>query len=659
MAPATASSDGIGGRALRGALLLVFALLLVRTAWLCDDAYLTLRTVDQFLHGNGLRWNAAERVQAYTHPLWMFALAAASAVTREMFLTPMLLGVAVSTAAAALLAFGVARTAAGGAIALLLLAFSRAWVDYATSGLENPLSHLLLFAFAAEFLREPRPRRLLRLSLLASLAATNRLDSALLFAPAMCVALLRDGAPWPRRILAVVIGALPLAAWEAFSLVYYGFLFPNTAYAKLGSGVPAFELARQGLFYCLNLLRNDPLSAVAVVFSVAAVAARQMRPLWPFAVGSLLHAVYVVKVGGDFMSGRFFTPCIAVAAVMVARTPAARGVAAFACAAAGIALLGLASPAPTIAIGRDYEMQGTFRKDSHGISDERSYYHRETCLPGWSREARGPRMDLRLQAAIAHFSPPMNYVTHASGIPAFAAGREAHMIDVFALGDPLLARLPAMENEHWRIGHFARMVPAGYRESLESGEPRFEDRALGEYWKALRVVTRDPIFSVARLRTIARFQLGRLDPLVDAERWRQPTDEMRWRADRELSIAFRIPASRFGDEVPDGTPTLLENQALCRWSGEGVRVLFDPPAVTQTLRVGAGANRAWRATFLRAGAEPRQVETPAIDGADEAIALREIAVPDDFASGGFDAVELHLIGGEGPTSVAYVVAVDQ
>jgi len=55
--------------------LLVTALLIfsvVRSAWLCDDAFITFRTADNFIHGYGLTWNVAERVQTYTHPLWLF-----------------------------------------------------------------------------------------------------------------------------------------------------------------------------------------------------------------------------------------------------------------------------------------------------------------------------------------------------------------------------------------------------------------------------------------------------------------------------------------------------------------------------------------------------------------------------------------------------------
>ena len=37
------------------AALLVVAVALLRTAWICDDAYITFRTIDNFLHGFGLR----------------------------------------------------------------------------------------------------------------------------------------------------------------------------------------------------------------------------------------------------------------------------------------------------------------------------------------------------------------------------------------------------------------------------------------------------------------------------------------------------------------------------------------------------------------------------------------------------------------------------
>ena len=44
--------------------------------WAADDAYIDFRVVDNLLHGLGPVFNAGERVEAYTSPLWVAILAA-------------------------------------------------------------------------------------------------------------------------------------------------------------------------------------------------------------------------------------------------------------------------------------------------------------------------------------------------------------------------------------------------------------------------------------------------------------------------------------------------------------------------------------------------------------------------------------------------------
>ena len=68
-----------------GALALLFAYAFYATAWVVDDAYITFRTVDNFVNGHGLTWNVAERVQAYSHPLWMFLVSACYLFTSAFF----------------------------------------------------------------------------------------------------------------------------------------------------------------------------------------------------------------------------------------------------------------------------------------------------------------------------------------------------------------------------------------------------------------------------------------------------------------------------------------------------------------------------------------------------------------------------------------------
>src|SRR5687767_14174543 len=84
---------------LPGGLLLVFAYALWRTAWASDDAFITLRSIDNLVNGYGMTWNPAERVQAFTHPLWYLVLAVPYFFTREAFYTSISVSIVVSLVA--------------------------------------------------------------------------------------------------------------------------------------------------------------------------------------------------------------------------------------------------------------------------------------------------------------------------------------------------------------------------------------------------------------------------------------------------------------------------------------------------------------------------------------------------------------------------------
>jgi arabinofuranosyltransferase len=75
---------------------------IVRTAWICDDAYITARTIDNWLQGYGLRWNVAERVQTFTHPLWLFVEAAAWRVSGGPYWSSMAVSIVCASCAAML-----------------------------------------------------------------------------------------------------------------------------------------------------------------------------------------------------------------------------------------------------------------------------------------------------------------------------------------------------------------------------------------------------------------------------------------------------------------------------------------------------------------------------------------------------------------------------
>jgi arabinofuranosyltransferase len=512
--------------------LALFLAAVLETAWLSDDAYITFRTIDNLLHGHGLRWNVAERVQSYTHPLWMLLVAGTAAITGEIPRTAMALTVVLSLGAVGLLARGAAGPAAAG-LAVLLCALSRAFVDYSTSGLENALTHLLLATFFLLLWRgDSRPTRL-GAWLAAGLLLVNRLDLALIVGPPLGVRLLaeRDRRGLGRAAAAI----LPLAAWTLFAVVYYGFPVPNTAPAKLGTGLDRGALLAQSLHYFVDSLRTDPLTLVVIAAGIVAATAARDRDRRGTAAGIVLYLIWVAWIGGDFMSGRFFSAPFAVAVLLLVSDPRAgraRWAAAGALAAAGLSLVSAGGPLQVIAgIGRG----PVSLLDAHGIADERRIYHPETGI--WAAEDR-PRAGLMIAEArrVRELGDPLSF-QGAIGLFGFHAGPDVHVVDFHALADPLLARMPAVTDDPlydeffrafhgkppdppWRIGHFLRVVPGGYTSWL-LGEPgRFADPRIEQLVERLALVTRGPLFAAARWREILRMNLRRGDTRIDDPRYR-------------------------------------------------------------------------------------------------------------------------------------------
>lgn len=522
--------------------LALFAFGLVWTAWISDDAFITFRCMDQFVHGNGLRWNLDERVQAFTNPLWLLVLAPFYALTDSLVWTAYG-GSFLATAAALAL---IVRASSGTAVAALgvwLLAGSKAFLDYSSSGLENPLLHVALLLGVGAFLGTADPSRRAGLVALAtSFAFLTRPDS-LVFMGVLCVAAWL-ASPGLRTVRRMLLGWTPALGWEAFSVVYYGTWVPNTAIAKVGSGLPSEEVLQQGLRYLGNSLRWDPLTLAtitgAVLFVLLRPQGRRGRESI-VALGLVLHLVYVVRVGGDFMSGRFLTAPFVVAIFLIVRMRLdwrVLGVAAVATAAVAT-FHGRSSWGP-----RPGALAFLEAGDPSGITDERTVYYAYTGLaskghPGWGRFADGDPYPPAGQARERLEAGERVQNQTQVGLLGFTVPLELHLVDIFGLGDPLLARLPLTNaNEapifrhkldelgrFWRPGHLRRSLPAGYRRSLESNENRIQDPALARYYGAIRVLTRAPIWSRERWRVLVDFHLGRYS--ADLAKWRseQPARE--------------------------------------------------------------------------------------------------------------------------------------
>ena len=189
-------------------------------------------------------------------------------------------------------------------------------MDFTWSGLHNPFGYAMLVGFLifwkqALAQRRPPPTtgtELLALAALAGLAPLFRHDFALIIWPPLFYAVWEIRRACPRWVLVgtVILLFLPLAAWTAFSLLYFGFPLPMTAYNKLGSGLSRAVSLQNGLHYYLFTLRNDPL-VLPIIFAALVWLVSRNGASRALASGATLHLFYTLYTGADYMGGRFFT----------------------------------------------------------------------------------------------------------------------------------------------------------------------------------------------------------------------------------------------------------------------------------------------------------------------------------------------------------------
>lgn len=501
---------------------------LLFSAWVGDDAFITFRVVDNFVQGYGLRWNVHERVQAYTNPLWMllhipFYAAYPDIMLITCFLSMTLVLVTILLVAGTTPKSGVAMVV----LMILPLMMSLSWKDFAVSGLENPLSYFLFALFGwLLWTREKREWGWFYVSVSFALALVNRLDAVVLYLPPLLAAL------WFGRKTVrhwqVAAGMLPIVLWLGFSLFYYGFLFPNTKYAKLNSCLPEWEYIQRGWLYLKDYIATDTVGAMVMAAGLFA-GGRHLFKRWRawgyeeycilgVLAGICANLVYVVLVGGDFMIGRFFTvPFFASWWLLYRLLPAEIG---WTRAVAIAVLLVFASYAAQAKRQQRYQCPDCSGINENGLADERYFYsHGNTLLyfdPNIGQWALRSVPQHKFMKQLPGIIQSRERVSQqiCIGMLGFYAGPERTIIDEIALSDAFLARMPNQLQERWRIGHLKRLIPDGYFYVVRSGDASYLPPNLAQYYQKLRVITAGPLWSWYRLKMIWRFNTGQYDNLL-------------------------------------------------------------------------------------------------------------------------------------------------
>jgi len=502
-------------------------------SWNCDDAYHAYVMAKNLVNGNGFVYNIGERVNASTCPLFTLLVAGVYAVLGDMYLSGILTCLICSGVAVWFVFFKFCKSYQSVLYALICLGGASGFITYATSGLENCLLFLMIALFYFLMMRKEEygKRDLFFIALVIGVLMGARMDNVLLVAPAAVYLFFfakKRSISLVKSIGIGLAGAFPFWMWEIFSVVYYGFLFPNTAYIKLGTGLPLTNYISRGISYMLTALFNDPvLLAVPLIYGVLAVVRKSRRHIL-LAAGAWIYLAYVVYIGGDFMLGRhltvpFFASVSGITILIGEETREERirtlmtGITMIAAACVVFALsFGTIEGKRYLWTGDKYLMQ------CMDVADERGYYIPTTGLLAYLQTKDGDYEGVvtktfntvEVEEMLTREQPGGELLRGASGILVYYYLEGVHVYDAYGLADAFLARLPAVYDEHWRIGHMQREIPAGYEETVITGENRIEDENLHQFYDALSIVIKGDLWSWERFKIIWRMNTGYYNKLL-------------------------------------------------------------------------------------------------------------------------------------------------
>ena len=502
-------------------LYIIFFIVLIRTAFITDDAAITIRTVLNFIHGYGPNFNIDERVQAYTHPLWFLLLSGLTFLIKNVFYATFLLSISLSLVSVYLLSTRFSINIFAIVIAISALILSKSFIDFSTSGLENPLSHfcLIITIICAIKCLESYSKKFNSLFFLSlSFIYLNRPDLILIVTPLIFLIVIKYNKYYKEILGSILLGAIPVILWTLFSLYYYGFPFPNTAYAKLHIGISKNELIKQGLFYFQETFIRDPLGLTFIFIGIM-VGIFSGSLAVCLSLGILLYLLYIIMIGGDFMSGRFFTAPIIISAVIICRCKLNKNklivISCF------VIALGSLRLNDTLFSGKDY---GRKRYHIHGVDDVRGfYYNSQGLLTGFigNKNINYISADWNARNSIVLESNRRFEVACGNlGFQGLNAGPNIHMIDLCALTDPLLSRLPPIQGP-WNPGHFYRALPNGYTESINKNINLIENHDVKNLYDSIRILTREKLNSLERIYHIIKFNFNKKNKL-DSKIFRYP-----------------------------------------------------------------------------------------------------------------------------------------
>lgn len=310
-----------------------------------DDSFITYRYVKNFTEGNGLVFNIGEKVEGYTCFLWVILLGGIKKLGFDFIKASQTLGIIASMFALLFTYLISVRifpkdrdtiyNLSFGLIAVILTALNGSNAYWAVSGMETGLFTLLVTAGVYLYLKEYRDTQagktiaLPYSSIIFLLAALTRPEGNLIFAVTVLHKIIvtwrsapAEGKTKMQELFAknnlIWLGMyfVPALLYMAWRYSYYGYLFPNTFYAKTGSSWVYFQA---GLDYFWLFMKSYGGFGIFAAIALLTLRSKERFNEYLYLVMIFfIFSLYVIYVGGDVLRpNRFFVPILPVFFILV------------------------------------------------------------------------------------------------------------------------------------------------------------------------------------------------------------------------------------------------------------------------------------------------------------------------------------------------------
>jgi len=304
------------------------ALLIVHELFLgtdAEDAYISYRYAWNLVQGNGLVFNAGEKVEGYSNFLFTMIIAGVNYLTNMDLVIAARATSFISSVAAIFLVYFLAIDLTNGnkraaVVAMFLTACSCVFAAWGLSGMETSFFSFLVLCALLSFSKG----KYLLAGVLIGLATMTRPDGILLalaFGTMLLVDLYKKEKNSIKNIVLLTIGcALFLIPWTTWRLHYYGYFLPNCIAAKKGGILESQFL--YGLKYFMYFsIRILPLLPILFLTFYKTNVHWHWKTRQISTVGLIvtIFSVYIILVGGDWMPAfRFFVPVVPLISILAA-----------------------------------------------------------------------------------------------------------------------------------------------------------------------------------------------------------------------------------------------------------------------------------------------------------------------------------------------------